>query len=122
MVYADVSRWRQGDRDDSARAAHNAEITSWRRSLREAEFDVDDHEILFAQLRAGLRLSEAAAVVGQTTNGVYGRARWDPEFRDKLEQVLAETCRAEICGTASGARQGGHCAPCRAAHRSGRAT
>ncbi|AIG81291.1 Hypothetical protein AJAP_42620 (plasmid) [Amycolatopsis japonica] len=116
-IYADVSRWRKGARDDVARAAHNAETTSWRRSLREATFDPEDHEVLFEQLRAGLRLSEAAAVVGQTTHAVYGRARWDAEFSEKLERVLAETCPAEICGTAKGARQGGHCASCRAAHR-----
>jgi hypothetical protein len=129
---SDVTRYRQRARDPKARAAHAADTTSWRRSVAEADFGPDEHAQLFDALRAGLRLTAAvaaaAATVGLTANAVYGRSRWDGEFGDSLEKVLAETCPARIaptgdfCGRPACARlHGGHCADCRRAHHRPRA-
>jgi hypothetical protein len=100
---SDVTRWRQKARDPKARAAHAADTTSWRRSLAEADFGPEEQAELIENLRAGLRITEAAAAVGMTANAVYGRARWDVEFGNALEQVLAETCPAgDMCGRPAG--------------------
>jgi hypothetical protein len=118
----DVTRYRQKARDPQARAAHAADTTSWRRSVAEADFGPDEHAQLLAALRAGLRLTAAAAELGLTANAVYGRARWDAEFGDALETVLAETCPAgDWCGRPAGVKHGGHCADCRRAHHPPRA-
>lgn len=119
---SDVTRYRQRARDPKARAAHAADTTSWRRSVAEADFGPDEQEQLFEALRAGLRLTAAAAAVGMTTHAIYGRARWDVEFGDALETVLAETCPAgDLCGRPAGVKHGGHCAECRRAHHPPRA-
>jgi hypothetical protein len=121
-----VTRYRQKARDPQARAAHAADTTSWRRSIAEADFGPEEQVLLFKSLRADLPIAAAAA--GMTVNGVYGRARWDGEFGDALETVLAETCPArtaptgDMCGRPVGVRRhGGHCADCRRAYHPPRA-
>jgi hypothetical protein len=116
-AFKDVSRYRSGDRDDQARAAHTADTTSWRHGIAEVVFTGEDQQLLLDRLREGWRMRAAAAAVGLSFQAVYGRASWDGEFRDALEEVLATTCPAEgVCGTASGVKHGGHCAACRSAH------
>lgn len=113
-----ASRYRVGARDLRARAGHAKESREWRHDLARIAFDGDDQAALFRGLRSGQRLSQAAALIGMTPNGIHGRARWDAKFRDALEAVLTETCPAgDRCGTKSGKRNhGGHCRACRIAH------
>lgn len=113
----DTSRYRNGERDDDARAAHSAESASWRYDIAEVVFSVEDQQELLARLRAGWALPAAAASVGMRYQAIYGRAKWDSSFHEQLEAVLAETCPAgRWCGRPSGVKHGGHCASCRAAH------
>ncbi|WP_433574142.1 hypothetical protein [Nocardia brasiliensis] len=111
-----TSRYRSGARDQEARSAHARDTGEWRRALRRAEFGPREHQVVFERLRAGERLSEAAAAAGMTTVGVYGRARWDPDFSTALEAVLAETC--PVCAYGD-AQKRGHCRECRSAHHPG---
>jgi hypothetical protein len=114
--HADVSRWRRGIRDIAARLAHNADTTSWRRSIAEAVFDADDQAHVLEELRRGARVTEAAAAVGLAVNALYGRAEWDADFADRLEETLANTCPAgDYCGRPAGVKHGGHRRACRRA-------
>lgn len=114
---SDVTRYRQRARDAAARAAHAADTTSWRRSIAEADFGPDEQQQLVDALRRGASMTQAAAEIGLSTNLVYGRTQWDPDFSSELEAALTETCPAgELCGRPAGVKHGGHCAACRAAH------
>ncbi|HEY2096299.1 MAG TPA: hypothetical protein VGH72_07545 [Pseudonocardia sp.] len=115
--FSNTTRWRYGARDDAARTAHTAGTVAWRRSIAEAIFGATEQETVFAALRAGLTLTQAAKALDLTTNAIYGRARWDHAFRDQLEEVLDETCPAgDYCGRPAGVKFGGHCRSCREAH------
>ncbi|SFQ82000.1 hypothetical protein [Amycolatopsis rubida] len=112
-----TTRYRHGSRRPAPRAAHSASSKQWRRKIAASRFGPREQQALFAGLRKGLSLTQAAKPVDMTANAVYGRARWDEEFRDRLEAVLDETCPGgEWCGTATGAKRGGHCLACRRAH------
>jgi hypothetical protein len=112
-----VTRYRYGARGAAAGAAHSAASVAWRRAIAEAIFGTAEQDTLFAALRAGLTLTQAAKALDLTPQAVYGRARWDTDFHDRLEDVLDETCPAEdLCGRPAGVKNGGHCAACRAAH------
>lgn len=121
--FAPTTRYRYGDRDRSARTAHAAESKRWRREIAVSLLGPVEQEVLFAALRAGFALAQAARAIDLTTNAIYGRAAWDEDFRDQLDEVLDETCPAgEWCGRASGVKKGGHCRACREAHHPPRPT
>ncbi|MBF6588428.1 hypothetical protein IU414_27170 [Nocardia farcinica] len=116
--YNDNSRYHVlAARDGRARAAHAEVSRAWRRKIATQAFDDRAAQVLLAAVREGMTVAEAAAVIEVTHQQVYGRARWDGEFREALEDALDQTCPAgEFCGTPSGVRHhGGRCKACRAA-------
>jgi hypothetical protein len=126
LAFRNTTRYRFGDCDDEARAAHTAETTSWKRGIAEVVFTPEDQQVLLDAIRAGATVT-AAAALGLSFQAVYGRGSWDEEFRDALDTALADTCpAAHACGTPSGVKHGGHCRDCCAAHhpprRQGRRT
>ncbi|MEV4087698.1 type I-E CRISPR-associated protein Cse1/CasA, partial [Nonomuraea fuscirosea] len=114
-----ASRYRAGARNDpEARAAHNEQTREWRRQQSDAEFPPAARQRVLAAVREGQKLTDAARAVNITTNGVWGRARWDAEFSDSLEEALAANCPGGArCGTDAGYKDGGRCRRCRGAHR-----
>lgn len=119
-AFRDTTRYRYGARDTTARHAHATDSREWRRSIADAEFGRGSRRRLLLLLRRSTPLSEAAAKVGVTSQRVYGRAKWDPEFAGLLEEALAEGCPARSrgkCGTSTGYKIGGQCRACRNAHR-----
>lgn len=121
VTVAATARWRYGDRDREALAAHNLDTRRWRRELADAEFPPRCREQLLVELARTPDMVEAASAVGVSHELVYGRMRRDTAFRDRVEAVLAAHCRALAtgqCGTARGYRDaGGRCASCRRAKR-----
>lgn len=123
-LYSDNSRYHlYRARDQRARAAHADVSRTWRREIATQAFDDRDKQVLLAAVREGMTVTEAAAAIHVSHQQVYGRARWDHEFREALEDALAQTCPAgQYCGTPTGVRHhGGRCQACRAAKHPPRA-
>lgn len=123
IALSDVTRYRYGARKASDAAATRAHVTQsreWRRDLATAAFDLDDQARLLTLLPEHPDVAEAAGLIGVTAGQVYGRMRWDSEFAEQVETLLATHCRALRnggCGTARGFKRGGRCQACRQAHR-----
>jgi hypothetical protein len=129
-VKSPATRYRYGDRDDDARAAHSRQTRLHKHRFVEIEFPPAECGRLLELLADTPDVVKAAAALGVSHNLVYGRMHWDTEFRDQVEKVLAENCAAaaaqtettgDLCGTYKGYRRfGGRCARCRLAKAKGR--
>lgn len=83
----DQSRWRVGERDDRARRAHNRETTQARRQRVLSVFEPVQRTLL-TDLAAGTPLSEAADRAGLSIQAIFGRARWDTDWAERLDTAL----------------------------------
>ena len=110
------SRYRLGDRSPVATEAHNASTTQWRRRIADAVFSAPARERLLKLIGAGVPVEDAAAVVGVNVQQVYGRARRDEEFAERLDDAAATLCidsSRELCGRPAGYRSGCRATECR---------
>lgn len=110
--------YRYGLSTPETRRAHTDQCRGWRRAVREAEFDEPTRLALLDTLAEHPDITEAAPLLDLTPGIVYGRMRWDLDYADRVDAVLAAHCRAgDRCGTASGHKNGGRCRDCRASKR-----
>lgn len=84
-----ASRWRAGDRDEQARAAHNAELREQRRRMVLERFAPVENRLL-AALADGVPIAEAAREADLPIQAVFGRAEWDHDWRVRLDHALTE--------------------------------
>lgn len=88
FVTSGITRWRGGLTDPPARAAHNRETRNYRRRLSAAIIDPYETDILRA-LRSGASMVDAVPA-HITAAQIYGRMRWDDEFRRRVENAQLE--------------------------------
>ncbi|MFG1858432.1 hypothetical protein ACGFJT_41835 [Actinomadura geliboluensis] len=91
-----LNRWRKGDRTDTTRAIHNADLRAWRREQAAARLPPAQQRNLLNQIATGTPLPEAAAAHGLTVQRLFGRARWDQTWRDALDAALLAGRRDDI--------------------------
>lgn len=116
-----LTRWRQGDRDDEAREAHNAEIRDLRRAAAAGRLGPSVRAYILREVADGRRLPEVAAALGISTNAIHGLARTDPGWRRDLETAVMDGRDPDIehGAAASYRRQRCRCRDCREAHHAG---
>jgi hypothetical protein len=90
------SRWRRGDRDVSARQAHNDQTRAWRQELAAARFPAGQRRRLLAMLASGTPIQEAAATVGVTVQTVFGARAWARGWGGELDESLMAGRRDDI--------------------------
>lgn len=117
---ARTTAYRAGIRTAEVISAKSADVRRYRRELAAANLPGWACARILAALRSGTSLRDAAADLYISTAAVYGRARWDPEFREALDGALEEWSRprmSHMCGTPTGYRHYGcRCRRCRRAH------
>ncbi|MFF8809880.1 hypothetical protein [Streptomyces omiyaensis] len=101
-------------------ADHSAESQERRRALAEAAFTADQRSRLLELVTAQTPVPKAAQEVGVTLHQVYGRATWDAEFAEALDEAGWSLCALgqddPRCSTAAGYRGsegGAHRPACR---------
>ncbi|WP_208868544.1 hypothetical protein [Streptomyces viridosporus] len=106
--YAPVTLYRVGCRCDVCAQAHAKAAMVQRRASAEETFPVESRRQLLEQVAGGIPVDQAAATVGVTRSRVYGRADWDPDFAEELDEATWALCVAgedsPVCGTAGGYR------------------
>lgn len=119
-AHGTASRWRAGCGCDRCLQAHNADTQNYRHRKARAHLDRVADELM-ERLSAGESVAEACEAVGVTTAAMYGRARWDDQWRARLDDVLT-TGRAPHLkhGTTTTARSGCSCPECRQAKAASR--
>jgi hypothetical protein len=113
-----LARWRRGDRDDEARAAHLADLRARRRAAAARRLGPGTRAHLLREIATGRPLPDVAAALGVTTHAIHGLARVDEDWRRDLDAALVAGCPADVPhGTPAGYRRHGcRCPDCREAH------
>ncbi len=110
-------RWRTGCRCQPCGQAHNDDTRNRR---REAAVDALDQaaDQLWALLECGVSLQDAAARHGFTRAQIQGRARWDLDWRARLDDALTTGRDPSLEHGTEGAYRHGNCRcpECRRAH------
>lgn len=110
-----ASRYRAGDKDPAALAAHAAETTQWRHDNHPVTGETAD--MLLTLLAAGHALRITCDRLGVTTQAVHGRAQWDPEWSTALDAALMAGRDPDLPhGTHKAYRQHCRCPECRDFH------
>ncbi|WP_228984231.1 hypothetical protein [Streptomyces sp. DH12] len=103
-----VTLYRVGCRCPACVAAHSAESLERRRALAEEAFTAEQRRRVLELIAAQTPAPEAAEKVGVTLHQVYGRALWDAEFAEELDEAGWSLCVLgqdhPQCSTASGYR------------------
>ncbi|MFE7664731.1 hypothetical protein [Streptomyces celluloflavus] len=106
--YAPATLYRVGCRCRVCMAAHSAESWQRRRALAEEAFSSEQRRQVLALVEAETPVHEAAEQVGVTPQQVYGRANWDLEFAEQLDEAAWSLCvfgpEDPQCSTAGGYR------------------
>ncbi|WP_328373405.1 hypothetical protein OG800_50235 (plasmid) [Streptomyces sp. NBC_00445] len=106
--YSPVTLYRVGCRCDVCAQAHADASKAQRRASAEETFPAESRRQLLKQITDGMPVAQAAAAVGVSRSRVYGRADWDPDFAEELDEATWSLCVAgedsPVCGTASGYR------------------
>ncbi|MFE2045718.1 hypothetical protein ACFXAZ_33345 [Streptomyces sp. NPDC059477] len=106
--YSPATLYRVGCRCKVCTRAHNADSLMRRRALAEETFPTDKRLLLVALIRGATPVAEAAAEVGVTPGRVYGRAAWDADFAQQLDEAGWALCVLgqddPRCGTGGGYR------------------
>lgn len=109
--YAPTTLYRVGCRCAVCASAHTAETVARSRALSEQALPAPARARLLKLVEEGATVPEAAAAVGVTHQQVYGRAGWDAEFGEALDEAGWFLCTLTpdhpSCGTASRWRRGG---------------
>lgn len=112
--------YREGDRSTRVIRGKNESLRAYRRQIADAMFGPKARAHVLQQVSSGVPLAEAAAQVHVSVVRVHGRALWDEEFRQQLDDALDEYSRpfmSDKCGTPAGYRRMKcRCRDCRAAH------
>lgn len=118
MEHAPTSRYRDGARDDEARAAHTDASREWRRQVGDAIFTPGVRTLLLDAVADRVPLAQVADALGISYQAVHGYAARYPEFADALDQACRDAAPLDTRhGTPGGYRHGGcRCRDCRAAH------
>lgn len=107
--FTPLTLWRLGCRCPDCTAAHSATDRAYKRQLADQEFPAEVREQLLARVRDGESVKAAAKAVGTAAGHVYGRAAWDSEFAEALDEAGRALCVLgegdARCGT-SGAYKG----------------
>ncbi|MEW1657904.1 hypothetical protein [Streptomyces sp. NPDC093707] len=119
--FAPVTLYRVGCRCQPCVAAHSAESLERRRALAEEVFTPERRRRILDLVASQMPVAEAAEKAGVTLHQVYGRANWDAEFADELDEAGWSLCLLgqdhPQCSTASGYRGNAngkaHRPPCR---------
>lgn len=85
--YSPVTLWRIGCRCEPCTQAHNKETRARCWAAADAAFPENARVVLLAALTLGTPLPDAAAAVGVNPAQVYGRAKWDTEFSQALDEA-----------------------------------
>lgn len=86
---ADVTRWRQGDRDPAALAAHLADLSAWRRARAAKRFGPAQRAHIIREITGGRAIGEVAAALGLHTASITNYARRvDPAWGEELDAAL----------------------------------
>ncbi|MFE7032411.1 hypothetical protein ACFU9Y_19040 [Streptomyces sp. NPDC057621] len=106
--FSPVTLYRVGCHCDICTQAHAEASKAQRRASAEETFPAESRRRLLEQIAGGMPVAEAARAVGVTRNRVYGRAEWDPNFAQELDEATWALCVAgkdsPVCGTAGGYR------------------
>ncbi|MFF8464873.1 hypothetical protein ACF071_29520 [Streptomyces albidoflavus] len=119
--FAPVTLYRVGCRCHACVAAHTAESRERRRALAEEAFTAEQRKRVLDLVETQTPVAEAAERAGVTLHQVYGRANWDAEFAEALDEAGWSLCvlgqAHPQCSTASGYRGNergqAHRTPCR---------
>ncbi|MEU5978474.1 hypothetical protein [Streptomyces sp. NPDC047315] len=106
--YAPAALYRAGCRCLSCVREHNTASRERRRALADQEFPSEKRAQLVALVQGGMPVVEAAVEVGVAVGQVYGRATWDAEFAEGLDEAAWSLCVLgdddPACSTAGGYR------------------
>ena len=116
-VVSPLTRWRQGDRDDEARAAHLADLRARRNAAAARRLGPGTRTHVLREIATGRGLPEVAKAIGVSTHAIHGLARVDESWRHDLDAALLAGRPADVPhGTPTGYRRHGcRCPECRAA-------
>ncbi|MFF1481425.1 hypothetical protein ACFVYD_28400 [Streptomyces sp. NPDC058301] len=90
--FSPVTLYRVGCRCDVCVDAHTAESLERRRALAEAAFPAEQRRRVLDLMAAQTPVNEAAKEAGVTPHQVYGRANWDAQFADELDEAGWSLC------------------------------
>lgn len=100
--------YRVGCRCPVCTAAHSAESKDRRRALAEDAFPEPKRRRLVELVSGSMPVPDAAKKIGVTIYQVYGRAAWDAEFAEALDEAGWSLCvlgdDSPACGTAGAYR------------------
>ncbi|MFE4496096.1 hypothetical protein ACFRKD_26945 [Streptomyces niveus] len=106
--FAPATLYRFGCRCLACTKAHSAESRERRRALAEEAFTIEQRRRVLELVAAETPVPEAAEKVGVTLHQIYGRANWDVEFAEELDEAGWSLCVFSQddpqCSTASGYR------------------
>ncbi|MER5973312.1 hypothetical protein ABT112_26900 [Streptomyces sp. NPDC002055] len=106
--FAPATLYRVGCRCPRCVAAHSAESLERRRALAEGAFTAEQRRRVLELVGAATPVPAAAEKAGVTLQQVYGRANWDAEFAEELDEAGWSLCELgqdhPQCSTASGYR------------------
>jgi hypothetical protein len=107
-TYAPTTLYRVGCRCPTCTAAHTDESVARKRALSEEAFSAAQRRQVLDLVAAGASIPEAAGQAETSPHQVYGRALWDPEFADELDDAGWALCALgqdhPKCGTAGAYR------------------
>lgn len=109
--------WRAGCSRPECVAANRETVSQARARKREAQFPPAARTLVLDLLADGASITEAAAAGGVTRYVVRGRARWDPQWGDAVEDAVMTGRNPGITHGAESYRRGWCvCRDCRNAH------
>ncbi|MER5615875.1 hypothetical protein [Streptomyces sp. NPDC002215] len=90
--YSAATLYRVGCRCPACKKAHSAATTERKRALSGAAFTEEQRNRVVELVSGQMPVAEAAAEVGVTLAQVYGRAVWDADFADRLDEAAWSLC------------------------------